>query len=311
MKVASYLVSLTFILFLSAKLTMQSAMAQSDFQAGVGGGRVEGGVEQEGGPVNILFVLDASYSMKEKISGEMKMTAAKEVLQNALARIPNSVNLGLRVFGQSYSNLAEIDCRQTSLLVPIGQHNRGAIIKSIRQIEPFGMTPIMFALRMAAEEDFRGIHGPKTVILITDGADTCGGDPCAYLQALRMHGIQMKVDVVGVDLAREKAAREQLKCISAISLGKYYEANSSTELIDGIGKSVDKAISGKVLPRAIDSPSNPPMDKTIDRIHSPSESDKVPDSVTDKSPDKAADKALTPSEPAKAPDNLQTPSGNR
>ncbi len=211
--------------------------------------RIDGGGEQEAGPANILFVLDASYSMKEKLSGEMKMTAAKEVLQNALSRIPNSVNIGLRVFGQSYSSLAQIDCQQTALLVPIGQHNRGAIIKAIRQIEPFGMTPIMFALRQAAEEDFRGVVGPKTVILITDGADTCGGDPCAYLQLLRARGIRMKVDVVGVDLAREKAAREQLKCITAISLGKYYEANSSTALIDGIGQSVDQAISGRVLPR--------------------------------------------------------------
>lgn len=221
-----------------------------------------GADEPEGGPVNILFVLDASYSMKEKLSGEMKMTAAKEVLQNALSRIPNSVNLGLRVFGQSYSNLADIDCRQSSLLVPIGQHNRGAIIKSIRQIEPFGMTPIMYALRQAAEEDFRGIVGPKTVILITDGADTCGGDPCAYLTMLRAHGIRMKVDVVGVDLAREKAAREQLKCITAVSLGKYYEANSSTQLIEGIGNSVDQAISGKVLPKEKPPQENPPESKS-------------------------------------------------
>ncbi|HEY9734294.1 MAG TPA: VWA domain-containing protein [Drouetiella sp.] len=218
-----------------------------------------GGAEQEDGPANILFVLDASYSMKEKLSGEMKMTAAKEVLQNALSRIPNSVNIGLRVFGQNYSNLAQIDCQQTALLVPIGQHNRGAIIKSIRQIEPYGMTPIMYALRLAAEDDFRGVVGPKTVILITDGADTCGGDPCAYLNLLRARGIRMKVDVVGVDLAREKAAREQLKCITAISLGKYYEANSSAQLIDGIGRSVDQAISGRVLPK--EKPAQSPPDQ--------------------------------------------------
>ena len=237
-----YLVSLAALL--SLNVYGQPSLAQAG-----SAGRLDGGVEQESGPVNILFVLDASYSMKEKLSGVMKMTAAKEVLQNALTRIPNSVNVGLRVFGQSYANLADIDCRQTSLLVPIGQHNRGAIIKSIRQIEPFGMTPIMFALRQAAEEDFRGVMGPKTIILITDGADTCGGDPCAYLTMLRAHGIRMKVDVVGVDLAREKAAREQLKCITAVSLGKYYEANSSTQLIEGIGSSVDAAISGKVLPK--------------------------------------------------------------
>lgn len=217
--------------------------------------RVSRGGEDESGAPNILFVLDASYSMKEKLSGEMKMTTAKEVLQNALSRIPNNVNLGLRVFGQNYSNLAQIDCQQTALMVPIGQHNRGAIIKSIRQIEPYGMTPIMFALRQAAEEDFRGIVGPKTVILITDGADTCGGDPCAYLSILRARGIQMKVDVVGVDLAREKAAREQLKCITAVSSGRYYEANSSQALIDGISTSVDQAISGRVLPK--DKPAEP------------------------------------------------------
>jgi len=237
--IAPYLVALATSVASFASLS-SAALAQD---------RLERGGDPEEGPVNILFVLDASYSMKEKLSGEMKMTAAKEVLQNALSRIPNSVNIGLRVFGQNYSNLAQIDCQQTALLVPIGQHNRGAIIKSIRQIEPYGMTPIMFALRQAAEEDFRGVVGPKTVILITDGADTCGGDPCAYLNLLRARGIRMKVDVVGVDLAREKAAREQLKCITAISLGKYYEANSSTELIDGIGRSVDQAISGRVLPK--------------------------------------------------------------
>ncbi len=241
-------------MLLTITVSVGPAMAQSD--------RTDGGAEPEAGPVNILFVLDASYSMKEKLSGEMKMTAAKEVLQNALSRIPNSVNIGLRVFGQSYSNLADIDCRQTSLLVPIGQHNRGAIIKSIRQIEPFGMTPIMFALRQAAEEDFRGVIGPKTVILITDGADTCGGDPCAYLTMLRAHGIRIKVDVVGMDLAREKAAREQLKCITAVSLGKYYEANSSTQLIEGIGNSVDQAISGRVLPKEKPTEQNSPTNQS-------------------------------------------------
>jgi Ca-activated chloride channel homolog len=261
MKAAQYLIALLSVWSVIVHICATPSLAQS-------GGRMEGGVDQEAGPINILFVLDASYSMKEKLSGEMKMTAAKEVLQNALSRIPGNVNLGLRVFGQSYSKLAEIDCRQTALLVPIGQHNRGSIIQSIRQIEPYGMTPIMFALREAAEEDFRGIQGPKTVILITDGADTCGGDPCAYLQALRMRGISMKVDVVGVDLAREKAAIEQLKCIAAVSRGKYYGANTSTELIEGIGKSVDTAISGRVL-------SKPSEEKPAD-VQPPSDTPKSP-----------------------------------
>jgi hypothetical protein len=220
-------------------------------QAGAQGGLIQGGVDQEGGPLNILILIDASYSMKETLGGgerEPKMTSAKRVLEIALARIPPDVNLGLRVFGQSYSGSPEIDCQQSALLVPIGSGNRRSIVEQVRQLRPFGLTPLTYAL-MQAERDLRRVQGPKTVILISDGAETCGGDPCEYIARLRALGVNIKIEIVSLGLKRERDAKAQLNCIAEKSGGKYYDANTAAELVDSIGRMVSSAISGRVMTR--------------------------------------------------------------
>lgn len=221
-------------------------------QAGAQGGLIQGGIEQEGGPLNILILIDASYSMKETLGGgerEPKMTSAKRVLEIALARIPPDVNLGLRVFGQSFSGSPEIDCQQSALLVPIGNGNRRSIVEQVRHLRPYGLTPLTYAL-MQAERDLRRVQGQKTVILISDGAETCGGDPCEYIARLRALGVNIKIEIVSLGLKREKDARAQLNCIAEKSGGKYYDANTAAELVDSIGRMVSSAISGRVITKS-------------------------------------------------------------
>ncbi len=204
-------------------------------------------VEHEAGPVNILFLIDSSQSMKEGLGGGTpKMEAAKQVLQNAISNIPSDVNLGLRVFGQRFTGDPMADCSATQLLVPVGTGNRRSIIEQVRQLRPFGMTPLTFALMQAAR-DLTKLPGPKTLILISDGAETCGGDPCAYIRRLNGIGIKIKVDIVGLGLKRDREAKAQLNCIAETSGGKYYDANTSGELVDSIMHSVNTAIQGRVL----------------------------------------------------------------
>jgi Ca-activated chloride channel family protein len=220
------------------------------------------GVQREAGPVNILFIVDGSRSMLEEIErgGRQKMDAAKDVLQQALSRIPNDVNIGLRVFGQGaltsqhsmfgggFGGLnLDSECQNSALWVPIDRHNRRTFIEKVRQIKPYGMTPLAYAIEQAAHYDFRGVEGSKVIILITDGADTCNSDPCDVIKRLPLYGIRLKVDVVGLALAREPEARRQLDCIAKTSNGKYYDAKSSAELINSISASVSKAIEGRVI----------------------------------------------------------------
>jgi len=231
---------------------LQTGTQTDLLQGGTEGSLIQGGVEHQGGPINIIIVLDCSYSMKEKLGGEtQKLEAAKQVLQNALARIPSDVNLGLRVFGQGSNaggfSTPAVDCRQTALLVPLGQGNRRSIIEKVRNLKPFGMTPLEYALRQAAEDDLSTAQGTKIIMLITDGADTCGGNPCGYIHMLPLLGIHIKIDVVGLDLKYDRSARAQLNCISEGTGGKYYDANTSSELIDGISKSVNTALSGRII----------------------------------------------------------------
>jgi len=227
--------------------TLQSGTQSTTLQSGTEGALIQGGVEHETGPLNVLIVLDCSYSMKEKISGTAKMACAKHVLEEVMSRIPPDINVGLRVFGQQHSMMIDMDCRATALLVPLGTGNRGSIIREVRQLEPNGMTPLTFALEQAAGDDFRGVQGRKTIILISDGMDTCGQDPCRFISILPSFGIKIKINVVGVDLKKEPGARNELNCIAEKSGGKYYDANTAAQLIDSISASVNEAISGRVI----------------------------------------------------------------
>lgn len=231
--------------------TLQVGTEQTLLQTGTQSTLLQANIEREGAPVNILFLVDSSQSMKEKISvgfesgKEPKMEAAKRVLQEAISKIPGDVNIGVRVFGNGFTGF-DTDCQQSALLVPIGKNNRRAIIEAARGMLPFGLTPLTYGL-MQAENDLRYVHGPKTIILISDGAETCGGDPCAYIDRLTRMGVKMKVDIVGLGLRRDREAVDQLNCIAQKSGGKYYDANTSADLINGITDSVKHAISGKVL----------------------------------------------------------------
>ncbi|MBX9694246.1 MAG: VWA domain-containing protein, partial [Cyanobacteria bacterium] len=141
-------------------------------QTGTAGALIQGGVEREAGPVTVIFLLDASLSMRDKLEGKnQKIDSAKQVLQQALMKIPTEIQVGVRVFGQAVP--PGFECQATSLLVPPGIGNRRTIIEKIRRIIPTGMTPLTLALFHAAERDLRKVQGKKTIILITDGAETC------------------------------------------------------------------------------------------------------------------------------------------
>jgi Ca-activated chloride channel family protein len=142
--------------------------------------------------------------------------------------------------------MPEIDCQQTTLLVPIGTGNRRSIIEKIRQIHPYGVTPLTRAL-MEAGRDLSPLSGKKHVILISDGAETCGGNPCEYVRRLIAMGIKIKIDIVSMGLKRDKEARSQLNCVAAASGGKYYDSNTSAELVDNLSRTVNTALSGRVI----------------------------------------------------------------
>jgi hypothetical protein len=232
---------------------LQTGAQNTMLQTGTQNLMLQGGTEHKTEETNIEIVIDCSQSMKETIGGvisndhEPKMDAAKRVLEQTMTTIPADVNVGLRVFGQSFRNDPFVDCQQTALLVPIGQHNRRAIVEHIRQIHPYGLTPLTYALREAAS-DLEQMGGRKQIILISDGAETCGQDPCMLVHMLTERGFNIKIDIVGLGLKNDKESKIQLNCIANQSGGKFYDSNTSAELVDNLKKiTSENKISGKVL----------------------------------------------------------------
>jgi hypothetical protein len=144
----------------------------------------------------IEIILDASGSMLQKLGGERRIDIAKRTLNKLVgATIPAGTPFAFRVFGR------EVDSCQTDLDVPVAPLDAAAVQARIGALvaKNGAKTPIGASLDMAAA-DLKGVTGEKLIILLTDGEETCGGDPAAAIANLRKAGITTRVSIVGFAL---------------------------------------------------------------------------------------------------------------
>jgi Ca-activated chloride channel family protein len=175
---------------------------------------------------NILIILDASGSMAEKMGGDVKMEVAKQVVGDLVTNLPSTLNVGLMIYGSRPKQ--KRDCTDIALVQPVGAPNSAAVSAALRDVRPLGMTPIGGSLEQAAVA-LQGLRGPSTIVLVTDGDESCGADPCAVAREVhRRTGIDVKIHVVG--LALETADQQRLTCVAKDGGGKYYSANTTAEL---------------------------------------------------------------------------------
>lgn len=203
---------------------------------------------QENGIENVLIILDASYSMGERLpGGESKMAAAKRVILDVLKNMPANKRVGLRIYGQSANAITA--CRATQLLVPLGMNNRHVLSSRLLSVRPTGATPISHAIRTSLAEDFYTTPGKKTILLISDGMETCDADPCDTAVEMIRRGIDVKINVVGFGLRDYGAAVKQMKCVAMSTFGKYYNADTAAELAKGIRESLGAhtEVQGQIL----------------------------------------------------------------
>lgn len=168
---------------------------------------------------NVMIVLDASGSMAGKMNGQVKMQLAERVVKDLVDNMPAEMNVGLLVYG-SKSAREKKDCGDIDLLQPVGPVDAPAIDAALAQLSPRGMTPIGASLRQAAEA-LQGQPGQSTIVLVSDGTETCETDPCAIAREVKEStGIDVKVHVVGLDVGA--AERGTLECVAKGGGGTYY-----------------------------------------------------------------------------------------
>ncbi|HEX4871325.1 MAG TPA: VWA domain-containing protein [Nevskiaceae bacterium] len=171
-----------------------------------------------------VLVLDASGSMWGVIQGRSKMAIAREAVGRLLAGWPSGPALGLMAYGHRRKG----DCGDIELLEAPTGFDAEALRQQVQALQPKGMTPISAAVRRAAEA-LRYTEQAATVILISDGEETCEADPCALGAELERLGVGFTAHVIGFDLP-EGPARRQLQCLAQVTGGQYREAGDAEGL---------------------------------------------------------------------------------
>lgn len=197
----------------------------------------------------ILFILDFSNSMSEYVDGQEKADLMVETVKNLLPSISPDTQVGLRVYGQRMGFTPFEACRASSLLVPIGRINSGAIYGALAKTHPRGMTPITYSLKQAIRYDFGGFPGKKHIILLTDGGENCDESPCKFVMELVRTRKDIKIDVIAFNVPYADDL-DQLKCTSLVTSGKFYTANTAAELANSLRNTVQgyKKVEAKIVP---------------------------------------------------------------
>ncbi len=177
------------------------------------------------GPGSAMLVLDASGSMWGQIDGKTKIEIAREAVGAMLQSWPRNQQLGLMAYGhRSKGNCADIEVLKAPATVDVA-----AMQQTVNALQPKGMTPISASVRMAAEQ-LKFSERKATVILVSDGEETCHADPCALGAELEKLGVDFTAHVVGFDIDKNPKAKAQLQCLASSTGGRYLDAKDAGEL---------------------------------------------------------------------------------
>jgi Ca-activated chloride channel family protein len=188
----------------------------------------------------IEFLFDASQSMFGRWQSGAKIDVAKQLMMqllDSLRYIPN-IELALRVYGHQ-KPFPPQDCDDSRLEVPFSKGNIGDIKQKLNAVIPKGTTPIARSLELCGG-DFPSTPSRNIIILITDGIEECGGDPCAISLALQKKGIVLKPFVIGLGL--DPNLMKTFECV-----GRYFDATNETMFRDALNIVISQALNNTTM----------------------------------------------------------------
>lgn len=180
---------------------------------------------------NLEIILDASGSMKTALGKKSRWDTALATLRQVLDKLPDDFNVGLRIYGHREASRSPRTCTDSELVVPIEKLNRDAVLNAARAVKPKGETPLVYSV-LQAPADLKAVGG-GTVILITDGEESCGGDALKAAAQLKASGLDVTLNIVGFALNSPKVQKE-LGGFAQATGGRFYAAQSGQALAEAL-----------------------------------------------------------------------------
>lgn len=202
---------------------------------GPGSLRVVAGAGNDLAGTAVELILDASGSMLQRLEGRRRIEIAREVLTSAIREhIPAGTPTALRVFGHKTPNACETD-----LEIPLAPLNPEAAVAKLAGITARNLarTPIAASLAAVPSDLGDAAKNGALIVLVTDGEETCDGDPLAEIERLKAAGIEIRLNVVGFAIDDQELA-DQFSLWADAGGGRYFAANDAEGLADSVARAL-------------------------------------------------------------------------
>ena len=170
--------------------------------------------------------------MLQKIGKRSRMSIAKEVMRRLIGEtLPEGVPVAVRTFDPAKR------CGST-LLAPLAPLDRAPMLARVEQVKAgkHTKTPIAATLEQVAS-DLSQAQGMGVVVLVTDGRESCGGDPEAAVRAIRASGLDVRVNIVGFAI-EDQGLKDQMAQWAEIGGGKSFDAGDASSLLAGVAQAL-------------------------------------------------------------------------
>ncbi|MBK7805173.1 MAG: VWA domain-containing protein [Saprospiraceae bacterium] len=186
-------------------------------------------------PSPILFIYDASGSMWGQMEGKTKKEIASDVLIRTVDNLSDNQKIGLIAYGHR----SKADCDDIEYMVNLTNSSKANVKKTVKKLTPTGKTPLARSAALAIHS-LKESKTKATIILITDGIESCDGDICKVIRDAKANGIDFRLHIVGFGMI--DGEKEQLKCAAQAGNGNYYDAVNAGDLGDVLTEATTESI---------------------------------------------------------------------
>jgi len=183
--------------------------------------------------MNVEILIDSSGSMAGKVQGQTKMELAKQAVQQFASNLPEGANVAVRVYGNKGTNSEKdkaISCSSSEILYPLQRYDASRFQQSIANLKPAGWTPLAASIKSAqndlAKQQGEGVQ--NIIYVVSDGVETCGGNPVQEAKNLHHSNIKAVVNIIGFDV--DDAGQKALKAVAEAGRGSYQTVNNQEDL---------------------------------------------------------------------------------
>ncbi|QKS72473.1 VWA domain-containing protein [Paenalkalicoccus suaedae] len=189
--------------------------------------------------LNVEILLDASGSMQEELDGTDKMSIAQDAIDGFVSELPEEANVALRVYGHIGED-PELSCGTIDRVYDLQPYEADAFADALGSVEANGWTPLAHAIETTSE-DYRNAAEDATnmIVVVSDGMDTCGGDPVAAIEELSELNVTPIISIIGFDVPANEQG--QLRDMARAASSSFATANDQAQLIAELDRNVEIA----------------------------------------------------------------------